>query len=100
MMLVTLQARLTTPCLVSICMRAGLEANYVSHHHQTLDLTGTLLTSALSLAFTGHAERLRHDTADDAVKLQAQRLAYVSSESLTLSDKLHRHAVDVRSFCS
>ena len=67
--------RLTTPCLVSLCMRAGLEANYVSHHHQTLDLIGTLLTSALSLAFSGHAKRLRHDTADGAVKLQAQRLA-------------------------
>ena len=73
--LVILQARLTTPCLVPLCMRAGLEANYVSHHHQALDLIGTLLTSALSLAFTGHAERLRHDTADGAVKLQAQRLA-------------------------
>ena len=75
MMIVILQARLTTPCLASLRVRAGLEANYVSHHHQTLDRTRTLLTSALSLAFAGHAERLRHDTADDAVKLQAQRLA-------------------------
>jgi hypothetical protein len=38
MVLVTLQARLTTPRLASLCVRAGLEANYVSHHHRTLDL--------------------------------------------------------------
>ena len=78
LLVVILQARLTTPCLVSLCMRAGLEANYVSHHHQTLDRTRTLLTYSNFVAcieFTGHAERLRHDTADDAVKLQAQRLA-------------------------
>ena len=64
--LVILQARLTAPCLVSLCMRAGLEANYVSHHHQTLDRTRTLLTYSNFVAcieFTGHAERLRHDTA-------------------------------------
>ena len=80
LLVVILQARLTTPCLVSICMRAGLEANYVSHHHQTLDRTRTLLTCCIFVAcieFTGHAERLRHDTADGAVKLQAQRLAWL-----------------------
>ena len=78
LLVVILQARLTTPCLVSLCMRAGLEANYVSHHHQTLDRTRTLLTYSNFVAcieFTGHAERLRHDTADGAVKLQAQWLA-------------------------
>ena len=43
MELVILRTRLTKPSLASLCVCAGLEANYVSHEHsQALDRTGTV----------------------------------------------------------
>ena len=67
MVLVILQARLTTPCLVSICMRSGLEANYVSHHHQTLDRLRTLLTYS---NFVLHLQGMQNDC--DMIPLMMQ----------------------------
>jgi len=67
--LVTLQARLTTPCLVSICVRKGLEANYVSHHHQTLDRTRTLLTYSNVVACI-HLQGMQNDC--DMIPLMVQ----------------------------
>ena len=105
MVLVTLQARLTTPRLASLCVRAGLEANYVSHHHRTLDLIRiqerSSVTETLLLAL--NLQGMQNDC--DMIPLMMQsnfkpKGWRKSRLKAALSAKLHRHAVDVRSFCS
>ena len=71
-MVVILQISLTTSsCLaLRVRVRAGLEANYVSHHHQTLDLTRTNSSLAAILSLALNLQGMQNDC--DMVPLMVQ----------------------------